>query len=170
MEQTSRCQRAEPRLQGFPFFSSLFLFSPILLLSVQNGQAGVRKASVTIVFNNADKANAPMGYEKFDQITVTRQVTPSLSLFFPDIVSLFYMFSFSLLNDLLVSVHSLCRWPLADIPNISSTATTPLSRHLLLPFPPIPSLCICSLCVESEKFVPQCAAKREESTLLDYAG
>lgn len=40
----------------------------------QDGQTGVKKASVTIVFNNTDKSASPIGYEKFDQITVTRQV------------------------------------------------------------------------------------------------
>lgn len=43
-------------------------------LVYKEGQAGVRKASVTIVFNNKDKDHSPFGYEKFDQITVTRQV------------------------------------------------------------------------------------------------
>eukprot|EP01130_Rhizamoeba_saxonica_P016492 TRINITY_DN7634_c0_g1_i2.p1 TRINITY_DN7634_c0_g1~~TRINITY_DN7634_c0_g1_i2.p1 ORF type:complete len:1204 (-),score=347.18 TRINITY_DN7634_c0_g1_i2:45-3431(-) len=40
----------------------------------KQGQAGVRKASVTIVFNNDDKNNSPVGYEAMDKITVTRQV------------------------------------------------------------------------------------------------
>ena len=43
-------------------------------LVYKQGQAGVTKASVTIVFNNEDKATSPIGYEKYDQITVTRQV------------------------------------------------------------------------------------------------
>ena len=38
------------------------------------GQAGITKASVTIVFNNKNKAQSPIGYENFDEITVTRQV------------------------------------------------------------------------------------------------
>jgi structural maintenance of chromosome 2 len=46
----------------------------ILLLTDQDGQTGIKKASVTIVFNNEDKNGSPIGYEKFDQITVTRQV------------------------------------------------------------------------------------------------
>lgn len=48
-------------------------------LVYKQGQAGVTKASVSIVFNNADKANSPVGYEQHDQITVTRQArAPSL--------------------------------------------------------------------------------------------
>jgi len=43
-------------------------------LVYKHGQAGVRKASVTLVFNNMDKDNSPVSYEKFDQITVTRQI------------------------------------------------------------------------------------------------
>ncbi|KAK9836025.1 hypothetical protein WJX81_006911 [Elliptochloris bilobata] len=43
-------------------------------LVYKQGQAGVTKASVSIVFNNADKANSPVGYEQHDQITVTRQL------------------------------------------------------------------------------------------------
>ena len=38
------------------------------------GQAGINKASVTIVFNNKNKTQSPVGYENFDEITVTRQV------------------------------------------------------------------------------------------------
>lgn len=37
-------------------------------------QSRVTKASVTIVFDNADKANSPVGFEACDEITVTRQV------------------------------------------------------------------------------------------------
>ena len=47
-------------------------------LVYKQGQAGVTKASVSIVFNNADKANSPVGYEQHDQITVTRQVRASV--------------------------------------------------------------------------------------------
>ena len=43
-------------------------------LVYKQGQAGVTKASVSIVFSNTDKANSPVGYEQHDQITVTRQV------------------------------------------------------------------------------------------------
>jgi len=43
-------------------------------LVYKQGQAGITKASVTIVFNNHNKKQSPVGYEQFDQITVTRQV------------------------------------------------------------------------------------------------
>eukprot|EP01104_Vermistella_antarctica_P000330 TRINITY_DN103_c4_g1_i1.p1 TRINITY_DN103_c4_g1~~TRINITY_DN103_c4_g1_i1.p1 ORF type:complete len:1259 (-),score=479.06 TRINITY_DN103_c4_g1_i1:455-4093(-) len=43
-------------------------------LVYKQGQAGVTKASVTVVFNNSDKNQSPVGYESFDQITVGRQV------------------------------------------------------------------------------------------------
>lgn len=41
---------------------------------VPRGQAGVTKASVTIVFNNQDRSKSPVGFENTPQITVTRQV------------------------------------------------------------------------------------------------
>jgi len=37
----------------------------------------VTKASVTIVFDNSDKARSPIGFEASKQITVTRQVSSS---------------------------------------------------------------------------------------------
>ena len=42
-------------------------------LVYKNGQAGVTKASVTIVFDN-QKPGGPLGYDQHDQLTVTRQV------------------------------------------------------------------------------------------------
>ncbi|KAJ3290770.1 Structural maintenance of chromosomes protein 2 [Borealophlyctis nickersoniae] len=43
-------------------------------LVYKRGQAGVTKASVTIVFNNSDRERSPPGYENDRQISVTRQV------------------------------------------------------------------------------------------------
>ncbi len=43
-------------------------------LVYKQGQAGVNKASVTIVFNNKDEASSPVGYEQCPEVTVTRQV------------------------------------------------------------------------------------------------
>lgn len=43
-------------------------------LVYKQGQAGVTKASVSIVFNNDDKKASPVGYEQYNKITVTRQV------------------------------------------------------------------------------------------------
>lgn len=43
-------------------------------LVYKQGQAGVNKASVTIVFNNQEEATSPVGYEQCPEVTVTRQV------------------------------------------------------------------------------------------------
>jgi structural maintenance of chromosome 2 len=43
-------------------------------LIYKRGQAGITKASVTIVFDNSDRENSPPGMEMYAQITVTRQV------------------------------------------------------------------------------------------------
>lgn len=43
-------------------------------LVYKQGQAGVTKATVSIVFDNAEKENSPVGYEHLDEITVTRQL------------------------------------------------------------------------------------------------
>ncbi|XP_077981159.1 structural maintenance of chromosomes protein 2-like [Glandiceps talaboti] len=43
-------------------------------LVYKGGQAGVTKATVTITFDNADKKQSPVGYEGYDEITVSRQV------------------------------------------------------------------------------------------------
>ncbi|KAK4995780.1 Structural maintenance of chromosomes protein 2, partial [Elasticomyces elasticus] len=43
-------------------------------LIYKRGQAGVTKASVTIVFDNRDKSKSPIGFEDYPQISVTRQI------------------------------------------------------------------------------------------------
>jgi structural maintenance of chromosome 2 len=43
-------------------------------LVYKQGQAGVNKASVTIIFNNEDESGSPVGYEQCPEVTVTRQV------------------------------------------------------------------------------------------------
>lgn len=43
-------------------------------LVYKSGQAGITKASVTIVFNNEDPSKSPVGFAEHKQITVTRQV------------------------------------------------------------------------------------------------
>lgn len=43
-------------------------------LVYKGGQAGVTKASVTLIFDNCDKERAPVGYEDNNEITVTRQI------------------------------------------------------------------------------------------------
>lgn len=47
----------------------------MLDLIYKRGQAGVTKASVTIVFNNSDPQTSPPDYVNQKQITVTRQVS-----------------------------------------------------------------------------------------------
>jgi len=44
-------------------------------LVYKQGQAGISKASVTVVFDNSDSANSPVGYDQHDEITVTRQIS-----------------------------------------------------------------------------------------------
>jgi structural maintenance of chromosome 2 len=43
-------------------------------LVYKQGQAGVTKATVSIVFENLEKERSPVGYEHLDEITVTRQL------------------------------------------------------------------------------------------------
>ncbi|XP_069125858.1 structural maintenance of chromosomes protein 2-like [Argopecten irradians] len=43
-------------------------------LVYKNGQAGITKATVSITFDNMDKNQSPLGYEQFNEFTVTRQV------------------------------------------------------------------------------------------------
>lgn len=43
-------------------------------LIYKRGQAGVTKASVTIVFDNSDKKNSPIGFETHPKISITRQI------------------------------------------------------------------------------------------------
>ena len=43
-------------------------------LIYKRGQAGVTKASVTIVFDNSDRSKSPIGFETYPKISVTRQV------------------------------------------------------------------------------------------------
>ena len=43
-------------------------------LVYKNGQAGISKATVSVTFDNSKKEQSPLGYEQYDEITVTRQV------------------------------------------------------------------------------------------------
>lgn len=54
----------------------------LLDLIYKRGQAGVTRASVTIVFDNSDKSQSPVGFEKMAEISVTRQVRPRLRFLF----------------------------------------------------------------------------------------
>ena len=43
-------------------------------LVYKQGQAGVTKATVSIVFDNSNRSRSPISYEHYSEITVTRQV------------------------------------------------------------------------------------------------
>ncbi|KAI4323792.1 hypothetical protein L6164_023370 [Bauhinia variegata] len=43
-------------------------------LVYKQGQAGITKATVSIVFDNSDRSRSPFGYEDHPEITVTRQI------------------------------------------------------------------------------------------------
>ena len=43
-------------------------------LVYKQGQAGINKATVTIVFDNSDTSSSPVGFEHEREVTVTRQV------------------------------------------------------------------------------------------------
>ncbi|THK33140.1 structural maintenance of chromosomes protein 2 [Diachasma alloeum] len=43
-------------------------------LVYKSGQAGVKKATVTVTFDNRDRGASPLGYEHYEEIAVTRQV------------------------------------------------------------------------------------------------
>ncbi|KAF7198545.1 Structural maintenance of chromosomes protein 2 [Pseudocercospora fuligena] len=43
-------------------------------LIYKRGQAGITKASVTLVFDNSDKSKSPIGFEEHKTISVTRQI------------------------------------------------------------------------------------------------
>ncbi|KAH6573873.1 hypothetical protein BASA60_005833 [Batrachochytrium salamandrivorans] len=43
-------------------------------LVYKRGQAGVNRASVTVIFNNLNKDTSPPGYHEHDKITITRQI------------------------------------------------------------------------------------------------
>ncbi|KAL9249751.1 Structural maintenance of chromosomes protein 2-1-like protein, partial [Drosera capensis] len=43
-------------------------------LVYKQGQAGITKATVSVVFDNSDRSRSPLGYEDSSEITVTRQI------------------------------------------------------------------------------------------------
>ncbi|KAG0478454.1 hypothetical protein HPP92_013173 [Vanilla planifolia] len=43
-------------------------------LVYKQGQAGITKATVSVVFDNSDRSRSPIGYEGCPEITVTRQI------------------------------------------------------------------------------------------------
>jgi len=44
-------------------------------LVYKQGQAGINKASVTVIFDNSDTPNSPVGYDQFNELAVTRQIS-----------------------------------------------------------------------------------------------
>ena len=44
-------------------------------LVYKNGQGAVTKATVSITFDNTDASQSPPGFNEFEEITITRQVT-----------------------------------------------------------------------------------------------
>lgn len=43
-------------------------------LIYKNGQAGINKATVSIIFDNSNAEQSPPGFEQYKEITITRQV------------------------------------------------------------------------------------------------
>lgn len=73
-----RSSAAETAAEGRTLLRLCDFFSQVRANNLQelvykHGQAGVTKASVTLVLNNEDKSGSPVGYEKYDEIHVTRQ-------------------------------------------------------------------------------------------------
>lgn len=50
-------------------------------LVYKQGQAGITRATVSIVFDNSDRSRSPIGYEDCSEITVTRQVICMFNFF-----------------------------------------------------------------------------------------
>ena len=73
-------------LTDFTALSALYILqvraSSLQELVYKGGQAGVTKATVTITFDNSEKKQSPLGYESFDEITVSRQVRAIVFNFF----------------------------------------------------------------------------------------
>ena len=58
----------------YSYFSPQVRAGSLQELVYKSGQAGVTKATVTITFDNRDKKQSPVGYESYDELTVSRQV------------------------------------------------------------------------------------------------
>ncbi|XP_034711557.1 structural maintenance of chromosomes protein 2-1-like [Vitis riparia] len=50
------------------------LASNLQELVYKQGQAGITKATVSVVFDNSDRSRSPLGYQDCPEITVTRQI------------------------------------------------------------------------------------------------
>ncbi len=60
-------------------------------LVYKSGQAGVTKATVTVTFDNKDKKQSPIGYEHYDEVTVTRQVQHCVNKFLTVLLIIFVL-------------------------------------------------------------------------------
>ena len=88
-------------------------------LIYKRGQAGITKASVTIVFDNSDRENSPLGMENYAQITVTRQVRPSVFYLPPFFLPFSSAFSEHIIVPFCCDYHHPC-------PVLTSTSTRSL--------------------------------------------
>lgn len=66
-------------LDGICFLLGITNLSQVRATNLQelvykNGQAGITKATVTITFDNSDKKQSPIGYDHYNEVTITRQV------------------------------------------------------------------------------------------------
>ena len=68
--------------------------SQLVDLVYKQGQAGVTKATVTITFYNGDKDKSPVGFEKYDEIIVRRQVRDSSINFYVVSARRYFLFKF----------------------------------------------------------------------------
>ena len=138
-------------LYGHPFKTVLSCLLQVRASSLQElvykgGQAGVTKATVTITFDNSDKQQSPVGYEMYDELTVSRQVLHhcSICLNTTTIIVLVYILYYILYYSfLLFNVLALCtyihRWWLVDETSTSSTAQMPLHHEYRTSFVPFSS-------------------------------
>lgn len=62
-------------------------------LVYKNGQAGITKATVTLTFDNSDKKGSPLGYENYNEISITRQVRTGTFIVFKSLTSSFLLLS-----------------------------------------------------------------------------
>jgi len=61
-------------INSCPFYYAQVRANSLQELVYKQGQAGITKATVSILFDNQEKERSPVGYEHLDEITVTRQL------------------------------------------------------------------------------------------------
>ena len=106
----------------------------------KGGQAGITKATVTITFDNTDKRQSPVGYESYDEITVSRQVKPlqchctsflrlSVCLSLSHLLTLSLKFLSSLLHIIYNNLHQLDGHLTYPVNTLSSSQQTDEIDH-----------------------------------------